>query len=132
MGYTHNWTQKKTFTEQEWRLICNEARQIIKASNVPVSYEYDVTQAPCIDDDCIRLNGTGDDGHETFYIARKRTQEPWHYCKTAFCKTACKPYDKIVVMILNHIHQQHGDMFTISTDGDMFELDGKHYIETLD
>lgn len=91
MGYTHYW-DNAGFTPHQWKEACTNAKLIIRASDVPVQWEYDDNRKPEISRRCIRFNGVDGDGHETFYIDRQRS--------SGFCKTAREPYDEIVVAIL--------------------------------
>jgi hypothetical protein len=90
MGYTHYWNGNITPTE--FNQLLPIAKAIIKESDVPVQYGRDHTSPPRLSNDTIRLNGVGEDGHETFMIVADEQRE--------FCKTAEKPYDEIVVAIL--------------------------------
>lgn len=52
----------------------------------------------------IRFNGVEDDGHETFYLPKKKRS-------FNFCKTARKPYDIAVAMVLLACHAVAPDAF---------------------
>ena len=80
-----------------------------------------------------------DQGHETFHLERKSTEESYRTtplknsatgeiledsdkeeCFT-FCKTARKPYDIVVCCCLVIVKKHLGDLITISSDGDEVE-----------
>lgn len=96
MGYTHYWTPKDDVTDEQWKSFTTDVRRVIKYgmnNSIPVAWEYDeLDRPPEITDTLVRFNGVDDDGHETFYFERSGS---W-----AFCKTACKPYDTLVVACL--------------------------------
>jgi len=93
MGYTHYWEQNSKCSDGQWQGFCDDVRTIIKASDVPVQRGYDDDREPKITDQQVVFNGVGDDGHETFWFER-------HGEGFAFCKTARKPYDEIVLACL--------------------------------
>jgi len=117
MGYTHYWNHNG-FNKEDWAIAQDGARRIIEASEVPVQFEYDDDALPDISDDVIRFNGIDDDGHETFYMPRTDIS-------FAFCKTARKPYDEIVVAILGMLADINS-VFEWSSDGSSQDhADGK-------
>ncbi len=61
---------------------------------------------PEFGDDVIMFNGVGDDSHETFDLHRKRKLEKWQSkgdLGRNFCKTAHKPYDRVVTACLCYL-----------------------------
>jgi hypothetical protein len=64
-----------------------------------------------VDGDSVRLNGYGEDSHESFF---------WYkVCSNSydFCKTARKPYDVVVTALLLAAQEAYGSAVTISSDG---------------
>jgi hypothetical protein len=121
MGYTHYWSASRDFTASEWKDVCAATRSILSATSVKVVREYDrPNERPDILDDEILLNGSGDDGHETFYLTRN-VQEAPDYRKGEpdfnFCKTARKPYDDVVVAILIATRDIAPDAISWRSDG---------------
>lgn len=121
MGYTHYWGATRTFTASEWKDICAATRSILAATDATIVREYDQpTERPDILDDEILLNGSGEEGHETFWLQRELPEEP-EYRKGEgdfqFCKTARKPYDDVVVAILIAVRDIAPDAFSWSSDG---------------
>lgn len=128
MGYTHYFTQKRNLKVSEMEALANATAKIIRATNVPVIWEYDEPgKPPEITKDLIRFNGVGDDGHETFWLPRQRPKrEAWQDKDThgfLFCKTARKPYDIIVVAVLCAAHRIAPGAFAIGSDGDAEDWD---------
>lgn len=114
MGYTHYWeTPQHGFSEREWEYIANIAAAAIedaKRGDIAVAYEFDEPhRAPVIGSSTIHFNGIGEEGHETFYIAREG--QKWE-----FCKTARKPYDVVVCAVLLALRDMGAD---VSSDGDI-------------
>lgn len=60
----------------------------------------------------IHFNGDGEDGHETFILAREANSE--------VCKTERKPYDLLVQAVLI-VAQKHTSKVEVSSDGHDFE-----------
>lgn len=116
MGYTHYFPQQRAFTDQEWIDLCAAAFIAIdyasKNFNIEIQRDYDDEAKPEINDEHIWLNGVGDEGHETFYITKDKMDG------FNFCKTAQKPYDMVVGLILLSAHQIAPDALDISSDGD--------------
>ena len=113
MGYTHYWRQLRDFTDTEWQELTRLAKLITADGQGILSNEYDEKNSkPTIDNEQIRFNGIGDNGHETFIITKKKRakreyEEQEAYDKKGafeFCKTAHKPYDKYVVAVLCAIY----------------------------
>jgi len=125
MGYTHYWRQKRTFTDDEWHTIRIRAESVIDEYRDILCYEEDQpNRKPEVSQTCIRFNGKQDDGHETFYLPRKREPQPsWDDSPEDegtfhFCKTAYKPYDAAVVDLLIEVREVAPDAITLSSDGD--------------
>ena len=128
MGYTHYWTPERTLTEIEWAQVCRDFQHLFNEAQsygggyVALSSEGDYGKLPTISSEAITFNGVdlglhGDQSHEPFQITRERSE--W-----AFCKTASKPYDKVVVAALIYlasITQSH----TPTSDGESSDwMDG--------
>jgi hypothetical protein len=124
MGYTHYFPQQRSFTDQEWSELCAAAQVMIdhadKIHNVHVMGDYQEMnfdnpvdeEQPIITDDRIWLNGCGDQSHEDFVITKEKVEE------FSFCKTAHKPYDLVVCLILLSAHKIAPDALKIGSDGD--------------
>lgn len=109
MGYMHYWDHGAIDAET-WNKITADVRKILKTTRVPLLREYDERGTkPFVSSDEIRMNGAGDDGHETFLLTpAEATFE--------FCKTAGKPYDAVVCAILI-VAAKHAKI-NVRSDGD--------------
>ena len=127
MGYTHYIYRKTDFSEKQWEKICLDAFQILdhcKSRKIVLAYEYDSPEPgnPEVTPDHIRFNGWKDEGHETFLITREKPENP-SYDPNAkesfdFCKTARKPYDLAVCLVLLSMKRHAPRSVRIGSDGD--------------
>lgn len=92
MGYTNYWTTNNEITEFQKKKMATFAKKAVELSGVPIK-GYDGTGEAEITEESIRFNGDGEteEDHETFELY----DDSW-----AFCKTARKPYDKVVKAVL--------------------------------
>jgi len=102
MGYTHYFQLHEKPTDEQWNQFTNDVDALLLANDVPIDNESTW--------DRIFLNGVDEDSHETFVIDRNSTR--WNCCKTAR-----KPYDKLVTAILIAARYDFGDNFSLSSDG---------------
>ena len=130
MGYTHYWRQQRDFTDTEWQELTRLAKLITADGQGILANEYDEENSkPTIDNEQIRFNGIGDNGHETFIITKKKRakreyEEQEAYDRQGafeFCKTAHKPYDKYVTAVLCAVYrvqiERGQNIMNISSDG---------------
>jgi hypothetical protein len=114
MGYTHYWESNSRINSDEWTIICGAARNIVsfcEHEGIRLFFEYDSNEPPQIDKQMIRFNGSERDGHETFILLPEQG--------FSFCKTAQKPYDLAVVLMLLAVNTFASDnALDISSDGD--------------
>jgi hypothetical protein len=109
MGYTHYIQSHRAFTAKEWADFTAEVKELIKNSSVPLANGAgDEGSKPLVNSDLVSFNGVEDDSHETAYITREAEG-------FSFCKTAQKPYDKIVVEFYKLIRKYTGCV--LSSDG---------------
>ncbi len=113
MGYTHYWRAKNggEFSPESWAKIKADVEQLIAASDVPLYFEDDSREPPEVTDTLIRFNGETKNGHEKFWLGRELDD-------FQFCKTAYKPYDKVVVAVLAVAAEHAPDTIVVSSDGD--------------
>lgn len=111
MGYTHYWTQKKRFTNPEWKLVNLALGTIITAANLPIEVDL-------LDPKRIYLNGIDDDAHETFFLSKERQRSPGGRLGWDFCKTNRKPYDVIVTAMLCYLESTFPEHFSVGSDGE--------------
>lgn len=119
MGYTHYHSEmKRPLNKGEVGVI----KKIIKASKVKiVGGMGEEGTKPIVEYGVIKLNGLGDDSHETLWI---------NTGKGDFCKTNRKPYDVVVVAILHYLSQQ--GVLTWSSDGkEEDHFDGMRLVKSV-
>lgn len=138
IGYSHYYHQNKSFTQKQWEKICLDTLEVVihcDKKKIVLAYEYDSPlealpsiyggfnhkpKPPEVDNDTIRFNGWKDEGHETFAIEREcPIFQPWSD-KQYFsaCKTAQKPYDLAVGLVLLVAAGHAPKTIEISSDGD--------------
>jgi hypothetical protein len=86
-----------------------------------VQYEWNDTKEPLVTDTVVQFNGVGDNGHETFYFDIADTYKASDGQHFAFCKTARKPYDVVVMKVLIVLKYFLGDAVVVSSDGNFDE-----------
>ena len=126
MGYTHYWRQRRDFTDSEWASITAIANAIVKHEAEYLDHDPASDECANVNDTHIRLNGIGDDSHETFLLTRAKEAKPEYadqadYDATgafSFCKTAQKPYDSAVLAILLAAEHYAPAAIVVSSDGD--------------
>lgn len=123
MGYTHYFGENKPIPDKAWSKICEKAHKILEyvsSQDIKLVYEYnEIHQPPVISDKdpkVIRFNGPEEEGHETFSIAPESTG-------FNFCKTARKPYDLAVGLVLLAVHDEAPGCCDIGSDGRWNEPD---------
>lgn len=122
MGYTHYWTQPEDYSPDKLLIIGDAIARIIREADCDIVNGHgEEDTKPYIGEDYISFNGRGENSHESFIIEGKR--EPSGYSTLGWncCKTAHKPYDKVVVAALTYLkHDWHWD---VSSDGDIADWD---------
>ena len=114
MGYTHYFTTKDALDTDKFKAYSDDMNTIIKGIGTPIAWECDVDEPPEVTPDLVRFNGVGDDGHETFLLSKSQVG-------FKFCKTACKPYDLVVVAALAVAKDIFKDDIDIGSDGNVSE-----------
>ncbi len=137
MGYSHYWYRKNDFTQEQWEKICVETLDIIvkhcDRKRITLAWDYDAPaelqptlfggekwgpKIPQVDNDTIRFNGWKEKGHETFMVEREvpggNVESGEHF---DFCKTARKPYDLAVCLVLLSMKRHAPDSVRIASDG---------------
>ena len=112
MGYTHYFDQK-TIPQDKWNKIVKAVSKILNDDSDILANGYgEAGTKPVISDNYISFNGIADDAHETLYISQFPKLE------FNFCKTARKPYDSVVVKVLQTCKDIAPESFELSSDGD--------------
>ena len=106
MGYTNYWTNKRSFTDDEWKKVKDEYEWLKEMGEGIIIDQTKLTSE-------IVFNGNPKDeqDHETFYINKANVYDGF-----SFCKTARKPYDLAVWHLLYFINNETGAMKSISRD----------------
>ena len=118
MGYTNYWYQTEDFTENEWDTLMAFYRGLKNTFNIKdETYKGDE----------IQFNGLAPYDHETFVLKRyvpKTKDYERHDLTFNFCKTAQKPYDQVVWMLLCYARYLKVDKTTFKISNDNGEQYG--------
>lgn len=114
MGYTHYFQQIKSATPEQWAAFAASVKPVLDANAAILTGDYSGDEHVPVEltDDELCFNGIASDSHETFSISRQKKDG------FNFCKTARKPYDKIVCVCLLEMDRLLPGCFDISSDGD--------------
>ena len=107
MGYTHYFEQQRDLNNCEWVKLKEQFIQLVKNNEDAV-----ILKDCYISDDIIKFNGIDDLEHETMILTKEGVG--W-----SFCKTARKPYDRVVSGLLILVSVTAPNAFRISSDGDI-------------
>ena len=120
MGYTNYLRNKRAFDDVEWKALTADVKNLLKNCGVPIGNAAGrVGSKPVFNSDIIMFNGIEDDGHETACVTKAA-------CSFDFCKTAHKPYDKVVVEFYKLIRKYDPNVELSSDGGDeIFNTDLK-------
>lgn len=118
MGYTHYWSlvNWKNKPKDKWEQFVAMAAKAMLDSGIPLA---DFTGAegttPTVSVEEVELNGVGPNSHESFHIIFANDNA------SDFCKTARKPYDKVVTAVLLLAKHYMPDNITLGSDGDVLD-----------
>jgi hypothetical protein len=127
MGYTHYVYRKPTLDTEAWSRYVSAIKKMYADPEVKklIAEEYDaVDKPPIVDREIVKFNGLDQDGHETFYLERisRWPGDPREGGRSfQFCKTARKPYDKVVICALLAAKTAFGEDIVLRSDGDWDE-----------
>jgi hypothetical protein len=103
---------KPAFTDAQWAAFCADVRAILAEHSDEVANANGVARSkPSITRNEICFNGIEDDSHETCCVRRGRV-------KFEFCKTARKPYDKVVVKVYKLVKKYLPETKLLSDGGE--------------
>lgn len=128
MGYRHHWYKKSNIAETKWNIFIEDVKNLLVKPECSLYYEFDqIDKPPQVDENIVRFNGGGEEGHETFLIYRQTAK--FDSCLSSgrdgaifsCCKTNNKPYDNYVVACLILAKMHFGNDFRITSDGDITE-----------
>jgi hypothetical protein len=121
VGFTRFWYRKdKEVKQTKFDFLVADLKVIIAKSGVTICGPTGEGE-PVLTPDLISFNGEGTSAHESFYFPRKI---PDNHCREYedgiffFCKTALKPYDRVVAACLIAAKHWWKDKIKISADGD--------------
>jgi len=106
MGYTHYWRKGTNNDQEQYSAALDEVFKMLRKSPVPLTIEVRKGGD-------IFFNGAEGDDYETFYLPADITDLE----EFAFCKTALRPYDTIVVAALCVIDTLAPGVLDITSDG---------------
>lgn len=112
MGYTHYWSGWLTVSAE----LIEDVQRLIDASGIAIADGQGSGQPVLLERDHIALNGFGEEGHETLWLEHGVN----HKSAGSFCKTARKPYDRVVAAVLLRA-EWRSQRFYIRSDGDWNE-----------
>jgi len=122
MGYTHYFTfnaankgeAKKA--EKLYQLAVKDCAKIIKAYSLANGGLAGYTAHTKLGEySGIEVNGSRENGHEPFILREHFNENEGFNC----CKTAQKPYDRVVVACLIALKNRLGDLVEVSSDGEV-------------
>ena len=117
MGYTHYFSHK-TISQDKWDKIVKAVSKILNDdSDILANGHGKFGTHPEITKGYISFNGIEDDAHETLRISRTPGKSPLERDFNS-CKTARKPYDSVVVKVLQTCKDIAPESFELSSDGD--------------
>ena len=139
MGYTHYWYREQELDKDGFAAAASDCKKIVaKAvdSKIKIGNGCGDEADPSIGADAIIFNGVGEEAHETFGIEQITCKESGGFGESTkgmvfdFCKTACKPYDVVVVACLVALKKHLGMDFIVHSDGSEDEMfSGKQLCE---
>ena len=125
MGYTHYWERKVSDdTKIQYGKLALDAKKIVdyaRTHGVSIgNWDGEILNGDEWSESRFDFNGYRDEAHETF-VWQAVVGEPTYMNNDGysfdFCKTAWKPYDKIVTAILCRAKYHYGNSIKISSDG---------------
>ncbi len=119
MGYTNYYYRKPTLDATKFASFSEDVAKIIKAAPCKIAGGLGKGK-PTVNATSVWFNGKGEDSHETFDISQTETgRVNEDGLVFAFCKTARKPYDIVVVAVLTALKYHFGNEVKVSSDGDL-------------
>jgi hypothetical protein len=113
IGYTHYWTIKSSIKDKfpEFADDCKKVLDHEIKNGTKLAFECTIdSKPPLTNNNTVRFNGVGEEGHETFLISASEIG-------FQFCKTARKPYDTAVTACLLLARHHFGSAIEMSSDG---------------
>ncbi|MGI8961523.1 MAG: hypothetical protein ACR2IV_17535 [Bryobacteraceae bacterium] len=120
MGYTHYWENTADAIPYEALVIIREIIEDAYKAGL-IQYEEDDAKPPVVTEKLIRFNGVGANAHETFSFNVQDDYRTSDGKPFAFCKTAEKPYDAVVMKVLIVLKRYLRDGLRVTSDGSFAE-----------
>lgn len=137
MGYTHYWNRDESLlSPEDYReFYAQFTRLAVKVIQTAEQQGIEIADpsgehlgAWRVDGDSVRLNGYGENSHESFVWEKVCPETQNSKLVTGyfdFCKTARKPYDTVVTALLLAAREAYGSAVRIDSDGSPSEwVDG--------
>ena len=123
MGYTHYWRLNDKANDVSAFIKTTAEMSRIIQSHQSIIAGGDGEGKPDLRPDVVIFNGQGNDSYETFLFQPygNRPSPSGEGKDFAFCKTACKPYDIVVVACLAVAAENLGAGIEVSSDGDRYD-----------
>lgn len=132
MGYTHYFYRKPELDPEKYKKLVEDIKKIIAAGGVTIKNGMGEGE-PVLTDEEVLFNGDADQGHDHETLALERfvsSRDGRDGMAFEFCKTARKPYDKVVTASLIAAKFHFGEDIRLSSDGTTSEwADGKKLFE---
>lgn len=132
MGYTHYFYRKPELDPEKYKKLVEDIKKIIAAGGVTIKNGMGEGE-PIINTEGIIFNGDADQGHDHETLSLERVvsaSDTRAGMVFEFCKTAHKPYDKVVTATLIAAKFHFGNDIKLSSDGTTSEwADGKKLFE---
>lgn len=112
MGYTHYFEQNRHLTDEEFNNIVLDFLKVVgRPHGIQIAGWNGMPDTkPEVTQTVISFNGLGEDSHETMVL--KQVAHGFQFCKTAY-----KPYDRLVTALLIIVNYHADDAFDIGSDG---------------
>ncbi len=125
MGYTHYWSIAANVNKKAYAAALKDCRAIVRATESVLANGTGENGTKPKYTSGLTFNGIEGDSHETFYLPSAPESNV-----DDFCKTAAKPYDRIVVACLCRLAEVSG--VRVSSDGRQYEWEtGREIAETV-
>ena len=113
MGYSHSWKIRETIPAAAWRKLLRGVAGIAciaRENGIRLALDGRGSESPEFSERCIRFNGAGGQGFETFCLRPEAGQ-------TAYCKTEGCLYDTMVTATLILAAHYAGDRIRVESNG---------------
>lgn len=117
MGICIFWLLREPLTQAKFDRAAARTRLLCECVQHEIPLDYEITNQT------IKINGVGDDAHETFIIqsgdVHMSDKQIWKTKPSFFVKTNLKPYDSVVAACLILIKLELGDGIVLQPEEDI-------------